>query len=333
MTTIKDVAKLAGVSTATVSRVMNGTGYVNPSTKKKVNSAIKQLDYRPNDVARSLFKGKSKMIALFVPDIMNPFFPELARAVEDVTNHHGYTFILCNTDDEIEKEQTYLNALQQKSVDGIIIVSSTITKELISKIKIPIIALDRIIGANMSSVTVNNREGAREAVRYLKSIGCQRIAHICGPDHVINTAERMKGYLDEVKDEDWFLSSYIVSGEYYFQTATQAMKKLLTVHPEIDGIFVGNDLMGVGVLKGAKELGIRVPDELSVIAFDGIMLGETTTPSLTTMAQPIYEIGARAAEMLLEQINDSKYQSKREEFTVQLIERQSTRKRGESIDR
>ncbi|WP_099157439.1 LacI family DNA-binding transcriptional regulator [Virgibacillus ndiopensis] len=328
MTTIKDVAKLAGVSTATVSRVMNGTGYVNPSTKEKVNSAIKQLDYRPNDVARSLYKGKSKMIALFVPDIMNPFFPELARAVEDVTNQHGYTFILCNTDDDFEKEQTYLNALQQKSVDGIIIVSSTITKELVGKISTPIIALDRIIGSNISSVTVNNREGARQAVQHLKSVGCKRIAHICGPEHVSNTAKRLKGYLDEVKNEDWFLSSYIVPGEYNFETAVQATKKLLTDHTEIDGIFVWNDLMGIGALKGAEELGINVPDELSIIAFDGITVGETTTPSLSTMAQPIYDIGTQAAEMLLEQINNSGYKTKREEFTVQLIERQSTRKRG-----
>lgn len=328
MTTIKDVAKLAGVSTATVSRVMNGSGYVNPSTKEKVKDAIKELDYRPNDVARSLYKGRSKMIALFVPDIMNPFFPQVARAVEDVTNHHGYTFILCNTDDELEKEQTYLNALQQKSVDGIIIVSSTISEETINKIKTPIVALDRIIGSNLSSVTVNNREGARVAVRHLKSIGCRRIAHISGPEHVSNTQGRLRGYLDEVKDEDWFLSSYVVTGEYYFDKAVQVTKTLLTEHPEIDGIFVGNDLMGVGALKGAQELGINVPEDLSIIAFDGIMLGETTSPSLTTMAQPIYEIGARAAEILLEQINDHDFQTQQEEFTVQLIERESTRKRG-----
>ncbi|MGP4106467.1 LacI family DNA-binding transcriptional regulator [Virgibacillus sp. L01] len=327
MTTIKDVAKLADVSTATVSRVLNSNGYVNPTTKERVKQAIEQLNYLPNDVARSLFKGRSKMIALFVPDIMNPYFPELARAVEDVTNHHEYTFVLCNTDDDIEKELTYLNALQQKSVDGFIIVSSTISEEHINKINAPIVALDRILSSKLSSVTVNNREGARQAVQYLKSTGAKRIAHICGPDHAGNTKTRLQGYLDEVKNDKWFLSSYIVPGEYNFEIAKQSTIKLLTDHPEIDAIFAGNDLMGAGALSAAANLGINVPADLSIIGFDGIAIGETTTPALTTMAQPIYEIGSKAAEMLIQQITDNQSIIKSEEFKVVLKERQSTRAR------
>lgn len=327
MATIKDVAKLANVSTATVSRVLNSNGYVNHSTKVRVNGAIEKLNYRPNDVARSLFKGRSKMIALFVPDIMNPFFPELARAVEDMTNQHGYTFVLCNTDDNIEKELTYLNALQQKSVDGIIVVSSSITNAYLNKMDTPIIALDRKLSDSLPSVTVNNRDGGREAVRHLKATGCKRIAHLCGPDYVSNTTQRMQGYLDEVKNADWFLSSYIVSGDYNFDKAMEATLLLLKAHPEIDGIFVANDVMGVGALKAAAALNISVPDELSVIGYDGIALGKTTTPTLTTMAQPIYEIGARSAEILLNQINDPTYTPQNEEFSVQLVERQSTKTR------
>ncbi|ASN06675.1 LacI family DNA-binding transcriptional regulator [Virgibacillus necropolis] len=327
MATIKDVAKLANVSTATVSRVLNSNGYVNHSTKVRVNESIEKLNYRPNDVARSLFKGRSKMIALFVPDIMNPFFPELARAVEDMTNRHGYTFVLCNTDDSIEKELTYFNALQQKSVDGIIVVSSSITNNYLDTIDTPIIALDRKLSSSLPSVTVNNRVGAREAVRHLKATGCKRIAHLCGPDSVSNTTQRMRGYLDEVKDTEWFLSSYIASGEYNFEKAMEATTALLTAHPEIDGIFVANDVMGVGALKAAEALGIHVPNELSIIGYDGIALGNTTTPSLTTMAQPIYEIGTRAAEMLIKQINDPSHRPKNEELSVRLIERQSTKAR------
>ncbi|MDC3423281.1 LacI family transcriptional regulator [Aquibacillus sp. 3ASR75-11] len=327
MATIKDVAKLAQVSVATVSRVLNSNGYVNPTTKERVNKAISDLNYRPNDVARSLFKGRSKMIALFVPDIMNPYFPELARAVEDVTNQHDYTFVLCNTDDDIEKEITYLNALQQKSVDGIIIVSSTINKEHIQHINVPIIALDRILSSDLSSVTVTNREGAKEATEYLKEIGCERIAHICGPENASNTVQRLRGYLDVVKDEDWFLSSYVVSGGYNFDKAVEVTINLLKDHPEVDGIFAANDVMGVGVMKAAQSLGLRVPEDLSIIGFDGIALGKTTSPSLTTMAQPIYDIGARAAEILIEHINDKELLRKREEFTVKLIERESTKVR------
>lgn len=327
MTTIKDVANLANVSTATVSRVLNSNGYVNQVTKERVDQAIEQLNYLPNDVARSLFKGQSKMIALFVPDIMNPYFPELARAVEDVTNHHEYSFVLCNTDDNLEKELAYLNALQQKSVDGFIIVSSTITEDHISTIDAPIVALDRILGSKLSSVKVNNRDGARQAVAYLKSVGCKRIAHVCGPESDGNTQKRLRGFLDEVGNENWFLSSYVVPGEYNYEKAKQATLKLLADHPEIDGLFVGNDLMGAGALNAAATLGINVPEDLSVIGFDGIAIGETTRPALTTMAQPIYEIGAKAAEMLMQQINDKQSPIQTKEFHVQLIERESTRAR------
>ncbi|MGX4670549.1 LacI family DNA-binding transcriptional regulator [Cerasibacillus sp. JNUCC 74] len=325
MATIRDVAKLANVSTATVSRVLNNQGYVNNETRKRVNDAIKQLNYRPNDVARSLFKGRSKMIALFVPDIKNPFFPELARAVEDVTNKHNYTFVLCNTDDNLDKEITYLNGLQQKSVDGLIMVSSTISQEDIKNISVPIISLDRKFSSEVSSVTVNNRKGAEVATRYLKSIGCKRIAHICGPQSASNSMDRLKGYLDVVKHESWFLSSYVVSGDYRFQQSFEITREMLTQHPEIDGIFVGNDLMAVGVLKATKSLKIKVPEELSIIGFDGISIGETTTPTLTTMQQPIYKLGVRAAQILLDHINNPNHDIIQEEWDVTLIKRDSTK--------
>ncbi|SFE21100.1 transcriptional regulator, LacI family [Lentibacillus persicus] len=328
MATIRDVAKLANVSTATVSRVINSNGYVNDETKKRVKDAIQQLNYLPNDVARSLFKGRSKMIALFVPDITNPFFPELARAVEDVTNQYDYTFVLCNTDNDIEKQMDYLNALQQKSVDGFIIVSSTIKKEHLQHIQVPIVALDRIISSDISSVTVNNRSGSRQVVQYLKSIGCQRIAHVAGPEHVDNAIYRMRGYLDEVKEEAWFNSSYVVSGKYNFDAAREAAMALLSELPEVDGIFAGNDLMGAGVLNAAASLGKNVPGDLAVAGFDGIAIGETLTPTLTTMAQPIYEIGAKAAEILMTHIQSLEHHVTAKEYSVKLIERQSTMKGG-----
>ncbi|MBR3118640.1 LacI family DNA-binding transcriptional regulator [Oceanobacillus profundus] len=324
MATIRDVAKLANVSVATVSRVINKNGYVNESTMQRVRQAIEQLNYRPNDVARSLFKGKSKMIALFVPDIMNPFFPELARAVEDISNKHGYTFILCNTDNQNDKEIAYLNALLQKSIDGIILVSSTMTTNQVKDMKVPVIALDRKINPDLISVTVNNYEGARQAVQYLKNQGCKRIAHVSGPENISNARERFKGYLDEVRDEEWFHSDFICVGNYAVNEAFEATKNLLKRNPEIDGIFVANDLMGVGVLKAAESLKIKIPNELSVIGFDGIELGNITSPSLTTMAQPIYSIGKRAAEILIQKIEHPNTVIKSEEHKVKLTTREST---------
>lgn len=325
MTTIRDVAKLADVSVATVSRVINDKGYVNKDTKNRVEAAIQALDYRPNDVARSLFKGKSKMIALFVPDIKNPFFPELARAVEDISNQHGYTFILCNTDNNNKKEITYLQALSQKSIDGIILVSSTMSSTQMKGIKVPMIALDRKMESDLISVTVNNREGARQAVQYLKQTGCQRIAHIAGPETVSSAIHRLGGYVDEVKNDAWFTSHYIRAGDYSMDKAFEETKQLLEIEPDVDGIFVANDVMGVGVLKAIKALNKRVPKDISVISFDGIELGTITTPSLTTMAQPIYHIGKRAAEILIQKIEHPKTKVQSEEHEVTLTIRESTR--------
>lgn len=328
MTTIRDVAKLAKVSVATVSRVINENGYVNDKTKQTVEEAIYELDYRPNDVARSLFKGKSKMIALFVPDIMNPFFPELARAVEDVTNKHGYTFILCNTDNNNKKEMSYMSALSQKSIDGIILVSNTMTANQMKGVKAPIISLDRETNAGFISITVNNRTGASQAVKHLQKQGCKYIAHISGPESVSSARNRMEGYLDVVQEEKWFSPHFIGAGNYTIDEAYKATKSLLNNNPEIDGIFAANDVMGVGVLRAAASLGLKVPDELSVIGFDGIKLGETTSPSLTTMAQPIYHSGKRAAEILIKKIEEPSITIKSEEHRVQLMERESTMRRS-----
>lgn len=325
MSTIKDVAKEAGVSVATVSRVLNNNGYVNEDTRKKVANAIHKLNYKPNAVARSLFKKQSKMIGLIVPDITNPFFPQLARAVEDVTSQAGYTLVLCNSDGDIYKEHQYMDVLKQNYVDGFIIVTSTLKAEHIEGIGVPIVALDRSIHHSTPTVCVDNYEGARAATRYLLNRGCNKIAHVRGPHNVQNADDRCRGYLDEVQDLFWFHQGLIVNGEYTIEKTKQAMKTLLTIYPDIDGVFAGNDLMGIGVLKAAEELGKKVPEDLSVIGFDGIELSEITTPELTTMSQPIYEMGSTAAKMLLGIIEGNPLPQSHYIFPVKLIERKSTR--------
>ncbi|AIF44403.1 LacI family DNA-binding transcriptional regulator [Virgibacillus sp. SK37] len=329
MSTIRDVAKLANVSVATVSRVINANGYVNENTKQKVEEAIKQLDYRPNDVARSLFKGRSKMIALFVPDIQNPFFSELARAVEDMANKRGYTFILCNTDNDNQKEMDYLQALLQKSIDGFIFVSNTIKAIQIENVNVPMVALDRKISSGLASVTVDNRDGARQAVEHLQSIGCKQIGHICGPENVSSSRNRLQGYLDVVKKEDWLTSDFVQVGDYNIRGGFHAGLEMLKNNPSIDGIFAANDLMAIGVLKAAEYLNIPVPEKLSVIGFDDIELGKITSPPLTTIKQPIYAIGKQAAELLIKQIEDPETEVKSEIHDVELILRASTKESGE----
>ncbi|MEH7108568.1 LacI family DNA-binding transcriptional regulator [Bacillus sp. JJ1764] len=325
MSTIKDVAVEAKVSVATVSRVLNNSGYVNEDTRKRVLNAISKLNYMPNEIARSLFKKQSKTVALIVPDINNPFFPEVARAIEDVMSSQEYTLILCNSDEQVEKEIMYLDVMKQKYVDGIIIVTNTLTPKHIESRDIPLVALDRPISKDIPSVYVNNFQGASQAVRYLKDIGCRKIAHIRGPKNIINAQERYQGYLAEVENETWFTPELIVNGDYNIAKTTEATLKLLTNHPDVDGIFAGNDYMAVGVLKTAIKLGIKVPEELSIIGFDGIQLCRLTSPEITTIAQPIYELGHKAAELLLEMIEGKVINNLHHQFDVALIKGQSTK--------
>ncbi|PEQ82476.1 transcriptional regulator [Bacillus sp. AFS006103] len=328
MSTIKEVAAEANVSVATVSRVLNNKGYVNEETRKKVLLAIEKLNYVPNEVARSLFKKQSKTIALIVPDIKNPFFPEVARAIEDVMSSQEYTLILCNSDGNVEKEIMYLDVMKQKYVDGIIIVTSTLTPKHIESRDIPIVALDRPISSELPSVSVNNFEGAKQAVQYLKAIGCKKIAHIRGPHKISNADERYKGYLAEVGHEPWFHPDLVVDGNYHVEQTTEAATRLLLMNLDIDGIFAGNDYMAVGVLKAARKLGIRVPDDLSLIGFDGIQLSQLISPEITTMAQPIYELGSTAAELLLKLIEGKMVEKFDYQFEVSLMKGQSTKALG-----
>jgi len=325
MSTIREVAKKAGVSVATVSRVLNNNGYVSAKTKDQVLKVIELLDYKPNEVARSLYKKQSNTVALIVPDITNPFFPELARAVEDTLNIYGYTLMLCNSDEQAEKEREYMDVLKQKYVDGAILVSNTLTAEDVQKLDLPVVVIDRSIHHNISTVVSENFEGARQATLFLKEKGCQVIAHLRGPEHVVTANERYQGYIDVVQNESWFHEGLVAVGNYEMKTSAEVTKDLLNKHPEIDGIFAGNDVMGVGAIKAVKQMGKRIPEDVSIIGFDGITLGEMIHPELTTIAQPIYDMGLLGARMLIKQIEKKPLAQTFHEFPIQLIQRQTTR--------
>ncbi|NOU94723.1 substrate-binding domain-containing protein [Paenibacillus sp. LMG 31456] len=324
MSSIKDVAKLAGVSVATVSRVLNDKGYVGQSTREKVEKAIKELNYKPNEIARSLFKKQSNTIGLIVPDIMNPFFPELARAVEDMATKLGYNVILCNSDENREKEQAYLDVLKQNYVNGIIVSSNTLTAEQIGELNIPIVSIDREISKGLPTIVVENKKGAIIATRFLKNKGCKRIGHIRGTYGVVNAEERCEGYTDVVAEEPWFRKSYIVNGNYDMESSVEATRELLCLHPEIDGIFAANDIMAMGAIKAAYQLGKKVPEELAIIGFDGITISTIMTPELTTIAQPIYEMGELATTILVSLMEQQSIEKTYYTLDIELIERKST---------
>ncbi|MCA1065223.1 LacI family DNA-binding transcriptional regulator [Rossellomorea sp. AcN35-11] len=323
MVTIKDVAKEAQVSVATVSRVLNNQGYVHEDTREKVEGAIERLQYRPNNVARSLFKKKSRMIGFIVPDITNPYFPQLVRAVEDVTNKAEYTTFLCNSDEDIKKELMYMEKMQENHIDGVIIVSNTLELKHIEGLKIPMVALDRFFHQSIPSVTIDNYNEARKAVRHLLDRGCKRIAHIQGPEYIENSRLRQKAYEDEMKEQR--LPTIMCNGEYHLKDSERALMELLQSYPTIDGVFAGNDVMAVGALKAASRLNLKVPDDLSIIGFDGIEWTETVSPEISTMAQPIYEMGKKAASMLLELIDGKKLDDVHVVFNTELMERETTK--------
>ncbi|MGE8081667.1 LacI family DNA-binding transcriptional regulator [Peribacillus loiseleuriae] len=328
MATIREVAAKAGVSTATVSRIINNKGQATPETIARVRAIIKELGYRPNVVARSLTSGKSNTIALLVPTINNPFFPELARGIEDVANSYGMNVFLCNTDDEREKVTNYLVSLQERYVDGVIINSLNLTNEDLVELHsngIPTVTLDRTFSTHeFSSITVKHRIGSQLATKHLIDIGCKRIGLIRGPEDDFTAVQRMWGYRDYVKEFDWFDQSWIALGDFSVKSGYLCMKELFQRHPDIDGVFASNDLMAIGLLKAAHEWGRKVPDELAIIGFDGIDMSQYTTPPISTIKQPIYEMGKMAMEELIRLIREPESESSKMELDVDLILRESS---------
>lgn len=330
MVTIRDVAKEADVSVATVSRVINDTGYVNENTKLKVLKKIRELEYQPNLVARGLAGKRIGMIALILPDITNPFFGELARAVEDKARKLGLTVFLCNSDDQGDKEKSYIDILKRKYVDGIIFASNTIQQEDIKelqKCEMPIVVIDRastIEGCNV--IKSKNYLGAKMAINHLLDVGCKKIAHIYGPQEFITAKERRDGYEAMVKDFNWYEPSLMIGSDFTIEGGREAVRTLYKNHSDIDGVFAGNDLIAIGALKELHSMGISIPEEVAICGFDGIKLTEITEPELSTISQSIYDVGTLAVKIIDDELNDKTQLNKFYELDVKLIQRGSTKR-------
>ncbi|HFK1548202.1 MULTISPECIES: ribose operon transcriptional repressor RbsR [Bacillus] len=323
MSTIKDVAKLAGVSVATVSRVLNKNGYVHEDTLKKVERAIEMLDYKPSTVARSLYNKKSRLIGLVVPNIVNPFFPEVARAVEDVAHKQGYTVVLCNSDENLEKEKQYIDVLRQNNVDGFIVATNPQNSVNYMNLSVPVVAIDRMFNERIPAVYADNYAGSQEATKLLIDKGCKHIAHIRGPRDVSTANERFEGFVDVITQNN--LSYMIAESTFDPANSELVTVELLEEYPHIDGIVAGNDLIAIGIVKAALQKGISIPDDLQIIGFDGISLTEMMYPSITTVAQPIYEMGKVATELLLEQMEGNVLEEKHYRLPIEIIERNTTK--------
>ncbi|POA27862.1 MULTISPECIES: LacI family DNA-binding transcriptional regulator [unclassified Pseudomonas] len=328
MATIKDVAALAGISYTTVSHVVNKTRPVSEEVRLKVEAAIKSLDYVPSAVARSLKAKTTATIGLLVPNSLNPYFAELARGIEDYCERNGYCVILCNSDDNPDKQRSYLRVLLEKRIDGLIVASAGGDSGLaqgLAGVRTPMVIVDRgLEGLDADMVRIDHEYGAYLATRHLLELGHRDIATIGGPAHTSVAQMRLAGYCRALKEAgvevpgEWMLESDFTSIGGY-----NAATMLLEKHPP-SAIFAGNDMIGIGVLRAAAERNIRVPSELSVIGFDDIQMSRYVYPALTTVGQSILELGEMAAEVLLRRIATPELATDQRIVRPSIVMREST---------
>lgn len=330
MATIKDVAKRAGVSVATVSHVINGTRPVSPDTAAKVWKAIKELDYHPNAVARSLRTRVTHVIGVVVSDITNPFFATLVRGAEDAAIEAGYSLIVCNSDEDLGKEDLYVNMLRRRRMDGLLIApvrdgASPAVREL-SRSGMPFVFIDRKAkGIAADSVLSDNFRGAYLATSHLIERGHERIGIVLGIPGATTTEERYAGYRAALREAGVGGDRELVAfGEYRTNGGYRCARGFLARRRPPTAIFSTNNLMTLGVLKALFAAGIRVPREMAVIGFDDLEWAEMGQPPLTVVTQRPYEIGNRAVKLLLERLGGYRGEPREIRVPVDLLVRGST---------
>ena len=328
MATIKDVAALAGISYTTVSHVLHKTRPVSDEVRVKVEAAIQRLDYVPSAVARSLKAKTTATIGLLVPNSLNPYFTELARGIEDYCERNGYCVILCNSDDNPDKQRSYLRVLLEKRIDGLIVASAGGDSGLaqgLAGVRTPMVIVDRgLEGLDADLVRIDHEYGAYLATRHLLELGHRDIACIGGPAHTSVAQMRLAGFCRALKEAAVEVpSTRMLESDFTSPGGYQAAATLLEKNPP-SAIFAGNAMIGIGVLRAAAEHNIRVPSELSVIGFDDIQMSRYVYPALTTVGQSILQLGEMAAQALLRRIASPQLATGQRIVTPDIVLREST---------
>ncbi|WP_264739591.1 LacI family DNA-binding transcriptional regulator [Cytobacillus firmus] len=326
--TIRDVAREAGVSVATVSRYINSNGYISDRTVKKIREVMEELDYKPNEIARGLARKKTNTIALIIPDITNPFFPELVVAIEKMAKEKGYSLILINADEESLQSGLFLRSLESRYIDGVILASFQFDQDILKELdgsKLPFVRIDRAADEDSpNSIGLDNYKGAELAVEHLIESGCKTIAHISGPRTFPPSIDRQRGF-QAVMEKKFPGSELIVfEGDFTLESGKKMTEVLMDEHQDVDGIFLANDMMAIGALKALKQLGKSVPDDVAIIGFDGIKIGEMVEPELSTIEQPIYQIGIAATNRLIDMIENTGETLEQIKLNVRLVVRESS---------
>ena len=330
---ISDIARMAGVSKGTVSRVINDSPEgVSEETRKRIKKMIEDVGYIPNRVAGSITHARTGTIGIIIPDIQNFFFPQVVKGIEDCARIHGYTVFLGNSESDIKNEERYLRTFIEKRVDGIVLnTCGEITdKKLLNSLgvsRIPIVLMDRKSESfpNVPGIYVDNRSAACEGVGYLLRSGLKRIAYLGGNDQLYTSRERYRGYVMALEKAGVPVEpDLVLHGDYSLASGIEMINRLSSRLGEIDGIFAGSDMTAIGVIKALRERNIRVPEDIQVLGFDNIEMSDVLTPALTTMSQPMYEIGSHAMQKLLDIFDEKEDCMQSEYLHAVLIRRETT---------
>ncbi|WP_062353090.1 LacI family DNA-binding transcriptional regulator [Bacillus kwashiorkori] len=332
MASIKDVAKRAGVSVTTVSRVFNNRGYISEETREKVYKAMDELDYQPNQIARALQQNQSFLIGIIVPDSNHPFFSDLIKYIELFTNERDYKLLLCNSLGDAEKEGNYLSLLRQNRVDGIIMCSHTLEVEDYKKANLPIVSFDRILSNNLPYVSSDNFSGGEIATKHLISRGCKNLLHISGPLEFDSLPNR-RGDAFILTSMKHGVSYQVKEGElnkltfdYFYDFIEKEVAPLLH---DIDGVFCSNDIVAYALYIYAQKNGIKVPEQLQIVGYDYHSFTQMLqTPKLTTIAQPIERIAIELVNTLIDLIEERNPEAINNTIVdVQLIQGETTKQK------
>jgi len=328
--TIKDIAKKAGVSIATVSHVINKTRFVSDELKEKVYEAMEEADYHPNVMAGSLRRRKTKTIGLIVPDNANPLYAELAKAIENILFSYDFSLMLCNSEHNLEKELKYITVLRAKRVDGIIVIPAGSQAEHINKLVksgLPIVTLDRPVSHILAdTVLLDHFQGIFDATEYLIKLGHERIAYIDKPFDLPHKFARLKGYHKALKKHGIKIyDSLCTKGGVCFADGARAMRTLLNAKPTPTAVLAFDDVIAMGALRTIQDHGLRVPEDISLIGFDDMPLCSYTIPRLTTVYYPKDKMAEAACNLLLKRIEGSDAK-KRNKIVIplRLVLREST---------
>ncbi|MGG7096102.1 LacI family DNA-binding transcriptional regulator [Clostridium sardiniense] len=326
-TTLLDIAKAVNVSKTTVSMVLNNKeNNISKETKEKIFKAAKELNYVPNYLAKSLITKRSYSIGVIVPDIQNPFFSEMAKGIEKIAEENGYSIILCNTLNSKRRENEHIKLLMSKAIDGLIIAPSDDKSEsfdILENQGIPFVIVDRVVEdfEKFNGVFCNNEKGIRLGLDYLHNKGKRNIAFIGGNKEYSTANIRLKTYIEKVIELGIYNKDFNIEDDFSLEGGFKATKRLIEKELEIDAIFYSSDVMAIGGIKYLLRNGYKIPEDISILGFDNIDICNFIEPELTTVAQPIYNMGEEGIKLLLRLIDKKDIEEKIIELDPYLIER------------